>query len=396
MRTAYISLVDIGSRMAHAMQVMKNAQAWSKASDDFEFLTSLSLKNYLGMNWEEMRQLYGLSQNFPIKTWPLHDRWRRFRLPGFESLYQRLAADRCAQRKVDLVYTRTYLTPQFTLARRIPTVVETHAPPDDNPEKQALYRMLDHPKLLAVVTISQELARRYEEFGLPPEKILVAPDGVDLDTFAQPLSKSEARSVLGLPKDKPIAAYVGHLYEGRGVEHIVEAALALPHVVFLLVGGHPDDLERWKKRTSDLGLKNLTFAGFVPNQMVPTYLWSADMLLMPYGHSCPTVEWMSPLKMFEYMAAGRAIVASDLPAVREVLAHGETALLCQPDNGQALSEAILQAISNPELADRLGRQALDLSASYSWDSRVHYILEFAKERLPGTPKSQLAPTNAPT
>ncbi len=380
MRTAYISLVDIGSRMAHAMQVMKNAQAWSKASDDFEFLTSLTLANYFHMDWNEMRKLYGLSHNFPIKTWPLHDRWRRFRLPGFECLYQRLAANRCAERKVEMVYTRTYLTPQYTLARGIPTVVETHSPPDDNPEKQALYRILDHPKLLAVVTISRELARRYEEFGLPSEKILVAPDGVDMDTFAHPLSKTEARDVLGLPQEKTIAAYVGHLYDGRGVEHIVEAAGMMPQVEFHIVGGHPEDLTRWQGRVGSLGLKNLNFTGFVPNQMVPTHLWAADVLLMPYGHSCPTVGWMSPLKMFEYMAAGRAIVASDLPAIKEVLTHGTNAWLCAPDSGEALGHAVKAFMDDPGLAHDLGVNARAQVERYSWDSRVSSIMEFARLR----------------
>lgn len=380
MRTAYISLLDMGSRMAHAMQVMKNAQAWFKASEEFEFLTSLSPANYFRMDWNEMRMLYGLSHDFPIKTWPLHDRWRRFRLPGLENLYQRLAAKRCAVRKVELVYTRTYLTPQYTLAWGIPTVVETHSPPDDNPDRQALYRMLDHPLLLAVVTISRELARRYEEYGFPPEKILVAPDGVDLDTYSRPLSKKGARSVLGLPQDKPLAAYVGHLYDGRGVEHILQAAGLLPQVDFQIVGGHPEDLARWQKRVQNLGLKNLSFAGFVPNQMVPTHLWAADLLLMPYGLACPTVDWMSPLKMFEYMAAGRAIVASDLPAIKEVLTHGENAWLCAPDSGEALADAMKRLLKNPAQADHLAEKARAQVEGYSWDARVGNIMEFARRR----------------
>jgi len=380
MRTAYISLVNIGSRMAHAMQIMKNAQAWAKASDDFEFLTSLSMGNYFRLDWDQMRKLYGLGRDFAVKTWPLQDRWRRFRFPGLETLYQRLAADRCAKRGVELVYTRTYLTPRYTLAKSLPTIVETHSPPDYDPERRALYDVLNHSKLLAVVTISQELARRYKAHGLPSEKILVAPDGVDLDAFASPLSREEARLVLGLPLGKPIAAYVGHLYDGRGVEHIVKAAALLPQAEFLLVGGHPEDLARWQKRTSDLGLRNLTFAGFVPNQMVPTYLWAADFLLMPYGYACPTVEWMSPLKMFEYMAAGRAIVASDLPAIKEVLTHGSNAWLCAPDSGEALAQAIKSLLDGPGLANNLGARARTQVERYSWDSRVRSIMEFARNR----------------
>lgn len=381
MRTAYISLLDIGSRMAHAMQVMKNAQAWAKASDDFEFVTSLSLSNYLSLDWAKARDLYGLSHDFTIKTWPLHDRWRRFRLPGLEKIYQRLAAKRCANRGVELVYTRTYLTPCYTLPLGLPTVVETHSPPDDDPSRQALYKMLDHPKLLALVTISQELARRYRDFGMPPEKILVAPDGVDLDAFSQPLSKQAARAALGLPLEKPIAAYVGHLYTGRGVEHILEAAQRLPEVEFLLVGGHPEDQLRWQNVAQSMGLKNLLFAGFVPNREVPSYLWAADFLLMPYGLSCPTVDWMSPLKMFEYMAAGRAIVASDLPAVREVLSHGQNAWLCAPDSGEALADAISTMAEKEELCAKMGANALENVAGYSWDNRIKRIMDFAISKI---------------
>ncbi len=386
MRTAYISLLDIGSRMAHAMQVMKNAQAWAKASSDFEFITSLSLANYFRLDWDRVRELYGLSVDFPVKAWPLQDRWRRFRLPGLEVLFHRLAAARCARRGVELVFTRTYLAPRYTLARGLPTVVETHNPPDDDPQRQALYAALHHPLVLAVVTISQDLARRYQQFGLPADKILVAPDGVDLDAFAQPLAKEAARAKLGLPQDRPLAAYVGHLYDGRGVEHIVEAAQRLPSVEFLLVGGHPQDLARWQERTRGLGLANLRFAGFVPNRRVPTYLWAADILLMPYGNACPTVEWMSPLKMFEYMAAGRAIVASDLPAVREVLRHGQTAWLCAPDSGEALARAVAELAADPELAGRLGRSARDRADRYSWDARVQNIMAFARERLAALPR----------
>jgi glycosyltransferase involved in cell wall biosynthesis len=380
MRTAYISQLDIGSRMAHAIQVMKNAQAWAKASEDFEFITSLSLGNYRRLDWAEVKELYGLSRQFPIKAWPLQDRWRRFRLPGLERLYHRLAAARCAQRKVDLVFTRTYLTPCYTLARNLPTVVETHSPPDDNPQRQALYKALDHPLLLAVVTISQDLARRYQEYGLPAEKILVAPDGVDLEAYAAPLDKEEARERLGLNPDQPVAAYVGHLYQGRGVEHILAAARRLPDIRFLLVGGHPQDISRWQNTALEMGLNNLSFTGFVPNRRVPMHLWAADVLLMPYGLACPTVEWMSPLKMFEYMAAGRAIVASDLPAIKEVLIHGENAWLCAPDSGEALARAVQTLVSDPALARDLGVSARADVEQYSWDSRVQKIIAFARNR----------------
>jgi glycosyltransferase involved in cell wall biosynthesis len=234
---------------------------------------------------------------------------------------------------------------------------------------------------LGVVTITPQLAERYQSLGVPAEKIVVAPDGVDLAAFARPLERAEARRRLGLDPARPLAVYAGHLYDGRGVEHILAAAAALPGVDFLLVGGHPPDVARWRERASAAGLGNLILTGFVANGLVPAHLWAGDVLLMPYGTSCPTAEWMSPLKMFEYMAAGRPIVASDLAALRNVLAHGVNAWLAPPDSPQGIIEAVRTLLAQPELAARLAAQARTDVERYSWDNRVARLMEFAAARL---------------
>jgi glycosyltransferase involved in cell wall biosynthesis len=379
-RTAYVSTLDIGSRMAHAMQVMKNAQAWAKASEAFEFLTCLSPLAWRRQDPAAVAELYGLSTPFAIKAWPLKERLWRLRLPLVQDIFFRLAARRCRDLEAELVFTRTYLAPRYLLAHNLSTVVETHSPPEDTPAKRMLYIMLHHPRVLAVVTISQELARLYREHGLPAEKILVAPDGVDWDAFQPELSRQEARRRLGLADDRPVAAYVGHLYPGRGVDHILEAAARLPGVRFRLVGGHPEDVARWRAEVERAGLANLELAGFVPNREVPLHLFAADALLMPYTTATPTAAWMSPLKMFEYLAAGRPVIASDLPAVREVLRDGDNALLCPPDSGEALAGALGRALEEPELAARLGAAGRREARGYSWDARVGRIMEFAAAR----------------
>jgi len=367
--------------MAHAMQVMKNAQAWAKQSEDFEFITSLSRWSLKKLDTAALAELYGLSQGFALTAWPLQDRLGRFRLPFLETLYLTKAARRCARREVDLVFTRVNRAPRFLVRRGLNTVVETHSPPEDTPDKRQLYKALHHPRLLALVTISEELARRYRDHGLPGEKILVAPDGVDWDAFDPAMSRAEARRRLGLKQEGFIAAYVGHLYAGRGVDHILEAAARLPEINFRLVGGHAEDVERWRAELARAGLGNVELAGFVPNREVPLHLFAADALLMPYTNATPTAAWMSPLKMFEYMAAGRAIVASDLPAVREVLAHQWNALLCEPDSGEALAHALEQLAGRTALARRLGDAAREGAARYSWDNRVKRIMEHAQERM---------------
>ncbi|MGD9123515.1 MAG: glycosyltransferase family 4 protein [Desulfarculaceae bacterium] len=387
LNVAYVSLLDLPNKNAHGIQVMKNAQAWAKACQDFEFVTKLGFRNWLGFKHEEINELYGFKHPFAIKGYPLPDRFWRFSFPFMERLFHRLAVARCRQRRVEMIFTRTYLTPRYSLARGIPTVVETHAPPENRPDKLALYEQARNPLLLALVTISPELASMYRDFGLPQEKILVEPDGVDLDAFTPALDKAEARRSLNLRDDARLAVYVGHLYAGRGVEHILAAAAKLPEVDFLLVGGHDQDLQRWRAHTEAQGLKNVIFTGFVPNRLVPCYLWSADVLLMPYGKACPTADWMSPLKMFEYMAAQRPIIATDLPALSRILKHGQNAWLCPPDEPQGLTKAIDELLQQPEMAEQLGSAARDQVQQYSWDARVGRIFAFAQERW----KEQIPP-----
>ncbi len=379
MRTAYIATVNLPSRYASAMQVMKNAQAWAKASDDFELITNTSLTGWRKLDPQALADTYGLIHNFRIVSYPLY-RLYRSRWYLLRSLFYRLAARRCRARGVNLVFTRTYLLPQFTLAYGIPTIVETHSPPENTHDKMALYSQMTHPALVALVTISEPLAERYRAFGLPPEKILVLPDGVDLERFGNALDKATARSELGISIDEPLAVYVGHLYEDRGIQDILAAANRLSNVRFLLVGGHDADLAAWRSRAGEMKLANVSFAGFVNNSQVPKYLWAADILLMPYSTRCYTAEWMSPLKLFEYMAAERPIVASDLPSLRAVLSHGHNAWLYPPDSGEALADAISQLLDSPELCGRLANQAARDVQRYSWDERVSKVLDFVRQR----------------
>lgn len=383
MRVVYVANVDLPNRYAHAVQVMKNAQAWAKVCQDFELLTNVGLRNWRALDPRSTAEIYGLSHLFPIVAYPLQ-RMEQSRFHLAKTLFYRLAARRCRRRRADLVYTRTYLLPMFTLPLGIPTVVETHSPPERTRDKMLLYGLLGHPDLLALVTISEALAHRYEKFGLPADKILVVPDGVDLDPFEDPMEREEARSELGLSRGRFMAVYVGHLYDDRGINEIMYAASLLPEVTFILAGGHDEDIVRWRSRARELGLANLSLVGFVPNRLVPKYLWAADVLLMPYSAKCPTAEWMSPLKLFEYMASGRPIVASDLPSLRTVLRHGENSWLCPADDGEALARSILHLKDRPELSGALATQALADVRGYAWDKRVHRILDFvAKGRAVG-------------
>ncbi|MCX6026213.1 MAG: glycosyltransferase, partial [Chloroflexi bacterium] len=120
--------------------------------------------------------------------------------------------------------------------------------------------------------------------------------------------------------------------------------------------------------------ERVIFTGQVSNSAVPAYLWAADVLVMPYTSQTPTVRYMSPLKMFEYMAAGRPIVATDFPVVREVLRDGETAVLVEPDSAQALREGILELLRDTTRSKSLALRCLEQVREYSWARRARRIL----------------------
>lgn len=373
MHVVYVATGDFPSRYARAVQILKNAQAWAKISDRFGFFSNLSYLNWLKRKTIDLHDYYSIETPFSVNFYPYFI-FERYKVPVLKELYYNCVAKRCKKDGVDLVYTRTYTMAKSAVQQGVNVIVETHGPPDNNPDKLELYRQLQYPEFLAMVTISDNLKQRYIDFGLPEEKILVAPDGVDLERFSSPLSKVEARQKLGLEKESTIAAYVGHLYEDRGMLEMIEAARLCPEITFVMVGGHDEDIQKWKAQTKDI--TNLKFMGFVKNIEVPKWLWAADMLLMPYNTRCRTADWMSPLKLFEYMAAGRPIVGTKLPALETILRHKDNSVLVEPDSGKRLAEGIQLLAHDEELSQQISQAALSEVEQYSWDQRVQSIRSF--------------------
>ncbi len=171
------------------------------------------------------------------------------------------------------------------------------------------------------VTITEGLKRELERRFASRSRIAVAPDGTSVANDPDP------RSPISDPRS-PIftIGYAGHLYPWKGVDLVVEAVAARPDSRGLIVGGHAKepDLARVKAFAAELNCATrITFTGLIPPAEVAARLREADVLALPNPRSAISSEFTSPLKLFEYMASGRPIVASDLPSLREVLRHDE-------------------------------------------------------------------------
>jgi glycosyltransferase involved in cell wall biosynthesis len=170
--------------------------------------------------------------------------------------------------------------------------------------------------------------------------------------------------------------YSGHLYPWKGVDLLLEALGELPGIKGVIVGGHPGeaDLPRLRGRAEELGLTSrVTFTGMVRPREVAAHLQAADVLVLPNPATATSERYTSPLKLFEYLAMGRPIVASDLPAFREVVRHGENAQLFEAGNASALAAAVRTVAGDPARAESMARRAFETAREYSWDARAERL-----------------------
>ena len=222
------------------------------------------------------------------------------------------------------------------------------------------------------VTITTGLRNELEHRFGARASVAVVPDG----TRGPTTDSMTARPTALGATDAFTIGYAGHLYPWKGVEIVIEAVTALPDARAVIVGGQPqeEDLERLKAYALDIDCASrVEFTGAVPPGDVARQLARADVLVLPNRQSAISDRFTSPLKLFEYMAAGRPIVASDLPSIREVLTHERNALLAEAGNPQAFVASIRRLKDDSDLRDRLARQAFADVRDYTWAKRAERL-----------------------
>lgn len=230
----------------------------------------------------------------------------------------------------------------------------------------------------AVVTLTQALADDLAARHGARTNVFVAPDA------ARPVDDA---AMTGMAASDPmLAAYAGHLYPWKGVDVFIEALAHAPGVRARIVGGHPREADRARIEAvvDRCGVRaRVEITGHVPQGDVARRLADASMLVLPNVPSAISERYTSPLKLFEYLALGRAIVASDTAAIREVLTPDTTAVLVPPGDAPALGAALSRLAASPSRAAALGAAALTLSRSFTWARRAERLepaLEAAAHR----------------
>lgn len=368
MKIHYLSGSQFPSESANAVHVAKMCAALSEHADVTLFASG---------NPTETDRIY--------ETYAIPRQFRTVLIeppgPPLQRLHKHLRFLRALREEPapDLYYGRHPLWVWLSTWRGVPVVYEMHRLPRSKVERLVTRAILRSDRFRGIVVISQALKRdviaEYPHVG--PGNVLVAPDAADLPVDSTTESTGSAG---GESPDRFVVGYVGSLYPGRGIDVLLQVAERLPDFRFHIVGGNSSQVSSWRESCR---AANVVLRGHLPHRAIPRCLEDFDVLVAPYQRSVEvpdggdTVRWMSPMKIFEYMSAGKAIVASDLPVLREILVPEVNALLVPPDDVGRWTEAIGRLAEDEDLRTGLGQTALaNLRARYTWRIRAKNVLDW--------------------
>jgi glycosyltransferase involved in cell wall biosynthesis len=395
----YLANIRLPTEKAHGYQICQMCQAFAQQGVEVSLLhprrrqvsrTAIDPR----LKKQTVFEYYGLENCFQVRSLPNWD-WVVLNLfipdvlfaPIFflHSLLWGLYAVWVARRmKAELYYTRDTSIAFWLGVLNLAFVYEAHGLPKRG-QRWLLQKIARFSALQGVVVLTSFLQKGLVELGFAPEKVLVQPDGVNLSLFTHLPAQPACRQQLQLPIDRFIIGYIGRfraMAMEKGISELVAAIAQLPpggqEPLLLCVGGPMDAVPTYQKEAEQMGLsaRYLQFRDRVPNTEVPLWIKACDVVTIPWTWTEFSAYFTSPMKLFEYMAAGGAIVASDLPALREVLTHAQNAWLVEPGNPDALAQGIATLLHHPDLKQQLQQQAQRDVQAYTWNGRARQILAY--------------------
>lgn len=370
MRILYIHHMEFQSAMANMVQVRSMCTALGSLGADVILSLPDSSNGCL-------KPIDGDDYQFSF-----HFRKRTFKHSSIEQYFNHAPVRETIKTfDPDICYLRSPLLLRHILPSGKPVILELH---QNNLYRgmhfldRSLRQMLSHAvkqgQIKKVICISDALSEYWISEGIPREVVVTAHDGFDRGNYYEELDPSCARSEIGFPQHKKVITYTGSLYKNRKIEHILELAGLFNDHFFAVIGGPEERAGYYRRLARSLKRENIIFTGRVPHEEIPKYLFASDILLALWSSDVPTINYCSPLKLFEYMASGRTIVAHAFPTIKEIIQNGMNGILCEPDSFDDLVRSLKSALTlsyKNGLAENARRDAFQ---KYSWDIRAGKIL----------------------
>lgn len=374
---------NIPSLKAHSVTTMKMADALMTVSNDkVTVLTSssyASIKNRIKY-WPISRH-YGVNRNLHIQ-YLSNFRSEEFfsKSIGINGMDVKFEAYLKRNRShIKFVYARSFLITLTCIKLEIPVVMETHSSTIENEDFKKVIKLAHLDSFKGIITIHEKLKSIYIKAGVPNKKVLVADDGFSINLF------ENLNSSYSTDNNNKKIVFVGGLYKEKGIDDIIDLSILCQNrndknIVFDLYGGSKDQVNFWKSRAEQKGSKNINFHGHIPNSQVPKKLSHADLLIMPYPKldhfSVMDISTTSPLKLFEYMAAGKPILSSKISATSKILTHEKNCYLAEPGDIEGLYRGLSKIFEDKDLNNKISKNALKDSSYYSWENRALRLLDF--------------------
>ncbi len=362
---AYIANIRLPTEKAHGLQIMKTCEALIKSGVKIELIvpTRNNISN------QEIFSFYNIQPIFKITKITVSNTKINSKI-GFllhSFIFSLKSVLYVRRNNMQAIYSRDKLPLFFSFLIGISCYFEAHM------GGWGIFSII-LKKINGIICITNGLKDFYISQGIDSKKITVASDAVDLSLFTNLPNKEDCRKELGLPLDKKIVMYVGSfgLYKWKGLDIFLESAKLFDQsFLFIAIGGTKDEI---RTIISNGVSSNVRLLERVNNLNIPNYLKSSDVLVIPNrSGDIISEKYTSPMKLFEYMASGVSIVASDLPSIREVI-DDSNGILVEPDKAGSLSHGIRLALSP---SNERSRKALeDVKRKYSWEKRAEIIKNF--------------------
>lgn len=371
MKLFYCTGLFFPARVANRTTIMKTCEALRRVGVDVTlFVTALTA------SLTEVEAFYGVRQTFPVRVLEVISR-KRFKSLSYAFKY----AEIIKVEKPDLIYlreTKLALFIRLIVGRRLRFVYEIH---NEGPDfiSKLIHRYL-LPRATGVVCITRSMQLALEnKYAFLRGRTALAPMAFDPDLFpaaALPVN-AVARQELKLKTEQSVVLYVGStLDEWKGFKFFMDAAGLIPSAQFLVLGGNQVSIAKWQAYALQNHINNVRFEGYITNKT--PYYGAASVLVATTSRELNDTG-DSPMKIFEYMATGKPIVAMAGIVVKEVLKHQYNAILVEERSAQALAQGIVEVLKDSTRAEALAQQALQDSAKYSWLARAKAIKVFLEK-----------------
>ena len=377
MKLFYIVNARIPTEKAHGVTIMNACEAFGREGVE----TTLIVPRRKNPMEGDPFMHYGVEETFKIKQlWTL-DLFRYQKTIGklafwlqVLSFYFSVGLFLLFKNRRTIVYVRDYGSPLLRLMG-YKIIYECH----HISNRRRLFFFLNKFNS-KVVVISKALKQAFLDEGMKEKDILVGPSGVDLSVFAIDVTREEARKRLSLPNDPIIGLYTGNfktMGEEKGIANCIRSlAHTDKNIMFVAAGGTDEYRAEYQAMAEELGVDaRVRLLGRMKQDEFALYQRAANALLMPFPDTPHYRHHMSPIKMFEYMASARPIIATDLPTITEVL-NSDTAYIVEPDSPEAIARALCSVKSNPDQAEKIGTAGHALVQEYEWAPRAKRVISF--------------------